>query len=389
MPGDPDRVKDLLKLKEIWEDLGLTVRAMAGWRDRGRADGNTFEVLGCHHTGDSADIDSVLRNGRPSDGIPGPLCNVALHRNGDVLLVASGRANHFGCATWPNARSLGVEATGPQTSGPKFPNRDAYELLAVGFCIFKGNADPRKVIRNDVGIPVHLVAAHKEVGVGAFENGVFRCNARTQKIYGRKPDPAFEDADKVMKGTLDHGFSVTGGGVRLIETFRARVHARMAPAPPFQTTLVLNATGPAVTEVQHNLNRFLTPAERIPENGRFDTRTRDVLIKWQRRRLIQESSVGKVGRGTWEMLHAPNFSQTLQLNSTGTAVKQLKVALNKFGNQLDTDNPLFDRQTEQVVKNWQEHRGQRLVPGVAGVVDVLTWFWIHTPSGRPPELHPG
>jgi Putative peptidoglycan binding domain len=374
MPGDPDRVKDLLQLKEIWEDLGLTVRAMTGWRDRGRASGNTFEVLGCHHTGAAVEIDSVLRNGRP--GVPGPLCNVALHKNGDVVLVASGRANHFGKATWPNNRSLGVEATGPQKTGVKFPNRAAYELLAVGFCRFRGDADPRKVVKSDVGIPVHLVAAHKEVAV--FEDN--------PKRYGRKPDPAFEDTDKLMTGTLAHGFSVGGGGVRLIDTFRARVHARMTPAPPpFQTTLVLNATGPAVTAVQHNLNRFLTPAERIPENGRFDTRTRDVLIKWQRRRLIQESSVGKVGRGTWEMLHAPNFSQTLKLNSTGTAVKQLKVALNLFGNHLDTNNPLFDRQTEQVVKNWQEHRGQRLVDGT---VDMLTWFWIHAPSGHPPELHP-
>jgi hypothetical protein len=225
MPGNPARVQDLLKLKEIWEDLGLTVRAMEGWRDRGRASGNSFEVLGCHHTGDAVDIDSTLRNGRP--GINGPLCNVALHKNGDVVLVASGRANHFGCATWPNSRSLGVEATGPQKTGAKFPNRDAYELLAVGFCMFKGNADPRKVVKSDVGIPVHLVAAHKEVGVGAFEDGKFRCNARTKKIYGRKPDPTFEDADKVMTGALDHGFSVTGSGVRLIDTFRARVHARM------------------------------------------------------------------------------------------------------------------------------------------------------------------
>jgi hypothetical protein len=118
----------------------------------------------------------------------------------------------------------------------KFPNRDAYELLAVGFCMFKDNADPRKVVKSDVGIPVHLVAAHKEVGVGAFEDGKFRCNARTKKIYGRKPDPAFEDADQVMTGALDHGFSVTGSGVRLIDTFRARVHARMTSEEDDMTT---------------------------------------------------------------------------------------------------------------------------------------------------------
>src|SRR5215216_2928323 len=215
MAGNPARVEDLLRLTEIWQSLGLRVTAMKGWRDRGRKGGNTFEVLGCHHTGSPGDNDLHLRDG--DSKLAGPLCNVALHANGDVLLVASGRANHFGKATWENGRSLGVEATGPQTSGKKFPNYDAYVALAAGFCMFKDNVDPRRVVRGDVGIPVHLVAAHKEVAV-------FEDNSR---LYGRKPDPQFEDPGPVSKGALAHGFSVKGSGVQLIDTFRDRVHARM------------------------------------------------------------------------------------------------------------------------------------------------------------------
>ena len=225
MTGNPKRVNDLLELQEIWEGLGLRVKRMAGWRDRGHGSNNTFEVLGCHHTGDPFDVDRVLRDGR-SD-LPGPLCNVALHANGDVLLVASGRASHFGCATWPNARSLGVEATGPQKTGPKFPNRDAYVALAAGFCIFNGNADPRQVVKSDVGIPVHLVAAHKEVAVGVPDgNGNLICNEATRKVYGRKPDPDFDESDTIKTGAIGHGFSVKGN-VRLIDKFREDVHARM------------------------------------------------------------------------------------------------------------------------------------------------------------------
>jgi hypothetical protein len=225
MTGNPKRVNDLLELQEIWEGLGLRVERMAGWKDRGRGSGNTFEVLGCHHTGEPFDIDRVLRDGRGD--LPGPLCNVALHENGDVLLVASGRASHFGCATWPNERSLGVEATGPQKSGRRFPNRDAYVALAAGFCIFKGNADPRKVVRSDVGIPVHLVAAHKEVAVGVSDgHGGLICNEATRKIYGRKPDPDFDESDPIKTGGIGHGFSVKGR-VRLINKFRDDVHARM------------------------------------------------------------------------------------------------------------------------------------------------------------------
>jgi N-acetylmuramoyl-L-alanine amidase len=227
MAGNPDRVRDLRRLAEIWEDrLGLRVKTIRGWEDRG-APGNTFEVLGCHHTAITIDADRLLVDG--SAALSGPLCNVALHANGDVVLVASGRANHFGCATWPNARSLGVEATGPQNTGPKFPNRDAYARLAAGFCIFK-STDPRHVVRGDVGIPVHLVAAHKEVAVGVPDParpGFLLCNQQTRKIYGRKIDPDFGDADQVKAGVLAHGFSVRGSGVRLIDSFRDDVHARM------------------------------------------------------------------------------------------------------------------------------------------------------------------
>jgi hypothetical protein len=211
MPGNPDRVRDLHRLADIWEGLGLRVRTMPDWENRGRSSGNTFEVLGCHHTGVHLDNDRVLRDGRPD--VSGPLCNVALHANGDVVLVASGRANHFGVATWPSSRSLGVEATGPQKTAPRFPNRDAYVRLAVGFCIFKDNADPRRVVLDDVGIPVHLVAAHKEVAV----------DKETRKIYGRKPDPDFDEPGRIMSGALAHGFSASGS-VRLIDTFRDDVH---------------------------------------------------------------------------------------------------------------------------------------------------------------------
>lgn len=220
MPGNPDRARDLRRLAEIWQGLGLHVKEMPGWEDRGGSSRNTFEVLGCHHTGIAVDGDRVLRDGRQLDDgsfLPGPLCNVALHRNGDVVLVASGRANHFGHATWPSERSLGVETTGPQASAPRFPNLDAYERLAAGFCIFKGNADPRQVVRSDVGIPVRLVAAHKEVAV----------DKTTRKVYGRKPDPAFDEPGALVTGSLAHGFSVANAGVRLIDTFRDRVHARV------------------------------------------------------------------------------------------------------------------------------------------------------------------
>jgi peptidoglycan hydrolase-like protein with peptidoglycan-binding domain len=139
--------------------------------------------------------------------------------------------------------------------------------------------------------------------------------------------------------------------------------------------------------VQRNLNRFLPPTGQLTVNGHFDTATKATLTKWQTNRRIPAASIGVVGPGTWEMLFAPRFSQDLKLGSKGTAVRQLKFALNQFpGNQLDTNNAEFDQDTRKAVQNWQDHRGQR----IDGIVDLLTWYWIHAPSVKQvPDLHPG
>jgi peptidoglycan hydrolase-like protein with peptidoglycan-binding domain len=155
---------------------------------------------------------------------------------------------------------------------------------------------------------------------------------------------------------------------------------------PFPGNLRPGATGAAVEQVQRNLNRFFKEADRITVDGRFGARTEAALTKWQRNRLIPAASIGVVGPGTWAMLAAPVFSETLKLGSRGKAVRQLKHALNQFPpNNLDTNNEAFDQATKRTVENWQRHRGQH----VDGVVDMLTWYWIHAPKEiRPPNLHP-
>lgn len=74
-----------------------------GWKTRGRdpEHGPFSDVHGIliHHTGsDAGQSDDYLHflaiDGRP--GIPGPLCNVATDMDGDLHLLAQGRANHAG-----------------------------------------------------------------------------------------------------------------------------------------------------------------------------------------------------------------------------------------------------------------------------------------------------
>ena len=158
-------------------------------------------------------------------------------------------------------------------------------------------------------------------------------------------------------------------------------------SPPFpDRTLKRGDRGEDVKVVQRNLNRFMMVD--IPVTGTFDAATERALVKWQRNRLVPAASLGHVGLGTWSMLAAPVFTESLAQGSKGKAVQQLKRALNKFGNDLDTGNPNFGPETRQVVEDWQKHRDQR----VDGRVDMPTWYWIHIPMPPDridvPNLHP-
>jgi hypothetical protein len=78
-------------------------REWAGWKTRGRdpEHGAFSDVYGIviHHTGSDAGqsddyLDFLATRGRP--GLPGPLCNASTDMDGDLWLIAQGRANHAG-----------------------------------------------------------------------------------------------------------------------------------------------------------------------------------------------------------------------------------------------------------------------------------------------------
>lgn len=80
---------------------GVKYKEYPGWRTRTRP-GGIIEARGIvkHHTGGGSASDDYLYflfvRGRPEDGIPGPLCNVATAPDGTLHLGAIGRANHAG-----------------------------------------------------------------------------------------------------------------------------------------------------------------------------------------------------------------------------------------------------------------------------------------------------
>lgn len=80
---------------------GVPYKEYPGWTTRTRPGGFAPVGIVIHHTGsDSGQSDDYLNflfvKGRPEDGIPGPLCNVATDMDGDLHLGAIGRANHAG-----------------------------------------------------------------------------------------------------------------------------------------------------------------------------------------------------------------------------------------------------------------------------------------------------
>jgi hypothetical protein len=118
--------------------VGLEVHTVAGWSGRGVAFWPTVSLT--HWTGGPAGAKPGTRptlrlvtEGR--DDLPGPLCQDYLGRAGEVVLVASGRANHAGPGLWMgvtgNTGSTGTEA---ECAGPNdwtAAQRKSYPLIHV------------------------------------------------------------------------------------------------------------------------------------------------------------------------------------------------------------------------------------------------------------------
>ena len=162
----------MTQASDLMVKRGLTVKESNGWEKRGRPYSfNPTKGVICHHTAAAEDIDNVLINGR-SD-LPGPLCHWALHKNGDVVLIAAGYANHAGASKsgYPsNSNGWGIEATGPVPNNSAygesaFPNYDEY-IVMVNCIVEVGGW----------GVSIQTVPGHKD-----------SCDPP-----GRKPDPHFD-----------------------------------------------------------------------------------------------------------------------------------------------------------------------------------------------------
>lgn len=179
----------LTDLATVARRTGYPVIERAGWKTRGRAAMSGVRSVMCHHTagGRNGNAPSlgVVQNGRA--GLPGPLAQFVLGRDGTIYVVAAGRANHAGkvsATKYTNSYSIGIEAENTGVGEPwGDAQMDAYAKLCRELC-------------DHYGIPYSDVVGHKEAAVPR----------------GRKIDPTFNMNDFRKMVRARKGTGSSGGG---------------------------------------------------------------------------------------------------------------------------------------------------------------------------------
>lgn len=176
------------RIERAVKRAGVKYRTVSGWRNRGRGAMGSIQSVMCHHTAGPARGNSpslnVVAYGRP--GLSGPLSQLFLARDGTVIIVAAGRANHAGRVSsnrYSNSHSIGIEAEATGTSSWPSVQIDAYAKLC-------------KALIDEFGLSTSRVVGHKEAGVPR----------------GRKIDPNFNmDQFRRKVGGAKGGVSQDGG----------------------------------------------------------------------------------------------------------------------------------------------------------------------------------
>ncbi len=236
---------------------------MAGWQERSASGSFNPRGIIVHHTagGPSGNAPSlgIVRDGRP--GIPGPLSQFVLGRDGRVYLVSGGKANHAGVGgehggiprNAGNAQCWGIEAE--NTGRGELWGTDqllAYYRLCAALCDYSD-------------IPTSRIIAHREWATPT----------------GRKADPA---------------------GINM-KDFRGKVAQALtagAVTPSGDPVLGVGDTGAKVLELQ---NLLWTIGYRDAGKDSIFGRNTDLAVRdFQTKNLLAHDGI--VGPITWKALRA-------------------------------------------------------------------------------------
>jgi N-acetyl-anhydromuramyl-L-alanine amidase AmpD len=154
----------LLWLADVLRDAGLRVVGYKGWETRGSPTmAERPSLLMQHHTaGVGRGVLDLLANGR-SD-LAGPLCHVCPRPNGEMVVIASGKANHAGKGSWQPAdgplitsstQCIGFENEHQGTSAYPWPpaQLEAIEIGTAAILHHIGRSHERSVLHKEWAKP--------------------------------------------------------------------------------------------------------------------------------------------------------------------------------------------------------------------------------------------
>lgn len=197
------------------------VEVVNGWQHNGRPYDFSPVAVVCHHTASNKNSGnfgskSIVINGR-SD-LPGPLAQILLGRNGDVIVVTGGRANHAG-AGGPaghmyrgdgNTQSFGIEAENDGIGEPwSKAQMNAYYRLCAALLNIMGRTDVSRVIGHKEWTPQKI---DPDFNMDAFRRNVHKAlhhgsSVKTVHLSRLKPGKRNSDVLLVKHALTKHGFS--------------------------------------------------------------------------------------------------------------------------------------------------------------------------------------
>lgn len=159
-------MSDIVEHLRSW---GLKVVTKDGYANRGRPYSFTPKGVLCHHTASSANSGNFGSEGIVTFGrsdLPGPLCQFLLGRDGTVMVIALGYANHAGYggphagipANMGNTYLYGIEAEN-NGIGEKWQKDqlNAYYRLCAALLAYMNTTDVNKVFGHKEWAPTRKI----------------------------------------------------------------------------------------------------------------------------------------------------------------------------------------------------------------------------------------
>lgn len=253
-------------LPDVLKTAGLKVSEVPGWRDRGSGDVSRIFGVICHHTVGprSGNMPSlrVLTDGRP--GIPGPLAQLGLARDGTYFVIAAGRANHAGR-----------------------PDANGWQGIRNGNSNFIGIEGENTGLASDFPWPEVQMDAYRR-GVAAILKHVGQtsdfCGGHKEFASGRKIDPLFDmNAFRTSVAAIMSGTAPTPVLIPAVEP---------AGTSPGRPTLRRGMTGDLTKTVQGKVG--------VEVDGEFGPKTEAAVRAFQRTHGLVPDGI--VGPRTWRAL---------------------------------------------------------------------------------------